>query len=53
MKNIYRILAMALILVMAVSSLAFASAEGAEKVLNIATVSGAGDLDPAGIAIDM
>ena len=53
MKNIHRILAMALILVMALTSLTFASAEGAEKVLNIATVSGAGDLDPAGIAIDM
>ena len=53
MKNIRKILAMALILVMALSALSFASAEGAEKVLNIATVSGAGDLDPAGIAIDM
>ena len=49
--NIRKILALALVL--ALIPMALAWAEGAGKVLNIATVSGAGDLDPAGIAIDM
>lgn len=49
--NIRKILALALVLALIPMVLAFA--EGAGKALNIATVSGAGDLDPAGIAIDM
>ena len=53
--NIRKILALALALalMLAIAPMTLASAEGAEKVLNIATFSGAGDLDPAGIAIDM
>ena len=47
-----KILAVVLALILAAAPMSFASAE-AEKVLNIATFSGAGDLDPAGIAIDM
>lgn len=53
MMKIRKVLALALALMLAVAPMALASAEGAEKVMNIATFSGAGDLDPAGIAIDM
>ena len=53
MKKLRNVLAILLALVLAVAPMTCASAEGAEKVLNIATFSGAGDLDPAGIAIDM
>ena len=53
MKSVRKILAVLLILALAIVPMTCASAEGAEKVLNIATFSGAGDLDPAGIAIDM
>ena len=44
-------IALVLALIMAIAPTAFAA--DTEKVLNIATFSGAGDLDPAGIAIDM
>ena len=47
--NIRKLLALILVLLLIPAALAVAE----EKVLNIATVSGAGDLDPAGIAIDM
>ena len=53
MKSVRKILAVLLVLTLAAAPMTCASAEGAEKVLNIATFSGAGDLDPAGIAIDM
>ena len=53
MKSVRKILAVLLVLALAIAPMTCASAEGAEKVLNIATFSGAGDLDPAGIAIDM
>ena len=53
MKSVRKILAVLLVLALAITPMTCASAEGAEKVLNIATFSGAGDLDPAGIAIDM
>lgn len=48
-----KILAVVLALMLAIAPLTLVSAEAAEKVLNIATFSGSGDLDPAGIAIDM
>lgn len=53
MRNIRKILATVLTLILTVSVLPCAAAEGAEKVLTLATSAGAGDLDPAGIAIDM
>ncbi|MGN1370179.1 MAG: peptide ABC transporter substrate-binding protein [Aristaeellaceae bacterium] len=52
MRNIRKILPLLLALLLIVSVLPCAAAEE-EKVLNLATTSGAGDLDPAGIAIDM
>ncbi|MGN1368152.1 MAG: peptide ABC transporter substrate-binding protein [Aristaeellaceae bacterium] len=53
MRNIRKILTLILALILAVSALPCAAADGSEKVLRLATNSGAGDLDPAGIAIDM
>ncbi|MGN0745936.1 MAG: peptide ABC transporter substrate-binding protein, partial [Aristaeellaceae bacterium] len=53
MRNIRKTLAMLLALILTVSVMPCAWAEGTEKVLNLATSAGAGDLDPAGIAIDM
>lgn len=53
MKNLRKLLALAMALILILASMSAACAEGAGKVLNIATFSGAGDLDPAGVAIDM
>ena len=48
-----KFLALLLSLVLAAAPMCAAGAEGTGKVLRLATFSGAGDLDPAGIAIDM
>ena len=53
MKNIRKTLAALLALMLVLTALPCAWAEVPEKVLKLATSAGAGDLDPAGIAIDM
>ncbi|MBQ8088557.1 MAG: peptide ABC transporter substrate-binding protein [Clostridia bacterium] len=53
MKNLKALLAVAIVLMLALGSAVSAFAEAGEKSITFGTVSGAGDLDPAGIAIDM
>ena len=53
MKNLKALLAVAIVLMLALGSAVSAFAEAGEKSITFGTVSGAGDLDPAGIAIEM